>query len=343
MTVDSTTPSTISESARLSQAKSFVGRLRNWAAIALMTTAPIVGSSQYPTSHQEHSSIEETKDQINIIRERALLYLRCLSYNVDMIVWNNNFAQYEPTLNRMAQASSVEEALEAAKYIVPNYQHLNADSASFCRQLLAAKPVNENFLDFVESLLTGKKGNFDLQGMQVVLKDKTDSAQNSHAWNNRHVSRLSLDLLHTFIHELGHALAHKACGDSKITMNIHTNDGSGECKAEEQNKTALQDSFISAAGPIFHMGSIAAATFFLNKLSVNHPFLAATLTVPLMHEAAEEARYVVSSAVAGDKGDFGCIRNNSWAHLAVSAGAFATVTAGIAYLATQIFKNAYSR
>lgn len=178
----------------------------------------------------------------------------------------------------------------------------------------------------IQSLFLGHPGTYDILGINVTFKN-TKAASISFSDNlignlgenilkSRAFHILTFGYLHTFVHEMGHALAHKVFGgSSKIEISVSYLSGSTSNISGKQ-LSRVQSSVCSLCGPladvIFSVSLIFAA--FALSTYITLP-VASMIAIGASIWIFGEAFYAVDSLLQNNHGDFGMIARNGLDHL----------------------------
>jgi hypothetical protein len=181
---------------------------------------------------------------------------------------------------------------------------------------------------FLKSIIFGSEGSYKFFDINVVF-EKTDNSQYlfAQALNNPlakpigHLADCFLKskafriatqgYLHTFIHEMGHALARKLLGKHSPSISINTKNGGGFCTtATDEGILSNKENFIiSFSGPATDM---AFSTCKLLATIALRPYIPKIAVVAMVSSSAiwmiGELFLALTSALNKDHGDFGKIR-----------------------------------
>jgi hypothetical protein len=186
-------------------------------------------------------------------------------------------------------------------------------------------------MGFIKSLFMGSPGAYDVGGVKVNFEEspRADGDKPKLLKNRFLDSRLfrlvSGDALHTFVHEMGHAIAYKLIIPG-CTPVVTINETGGATQAK--NRTGWRNTVINLAGPLANMvfsgGKLAVAA------AIRQGYLGTPLAIVLgggaLCHMALELGYACASARDGD-GDFGDIANEGPKHLALASTALIGQTA----------------
>jgi hypothetical protein len=156
---------------------------------------------------------------------------------------------------------------------------------------------------------------------------------------------LTLGLMHTFIHELGHALSHHLLTSGEATINLSTSScyGSTTLHPGRRSPSSAGQTWIELSGPladILFSAIVIVGIFALTHYVPMSQALSISLRVIIGAPSAfwimGELFYSAVSAWNVDNGDFGKIANKGWSHLilavALLVGICALAALGMAML-----------
>lgn len=197
-------------------------------------------------------------------------------------------------------------------------------------------------MSICSSLFFGSEGNYSILGQQVEFRD-TDKkiysfssdfiGQTAEALLTSSIFRIgTLGYLHTFIHEMGHALVGSILTQQSASITIYTKTCLGQTSRIQTN-CPINDTLISLGGPladiVFSIMLIFAAFAFQSTITAPVAIgICAGATIWILGEFL----YAVTSLVNKDGGDFASISRNGPLHLlfatstivgVVAAGVFA--------------------
>jgi hypothetical protein len=182
------------------------------------------------------------------------------------------------------------------------------------------------------SLLTGKPGSYKVFGFRVKFEKKTtfDTSMNyGRIFFVGHVARfcmqsrvfryITLSYLHVFVHEMGHALAHKILTGKFTTITVFQDTCTGMNESNSNRPLPKwKNSIIFAAGPVvsvaFSSLKLIAATALVSQVS---PPVACVVGAGAVVWMTGELLYAAISSLEG-KGDFGAIARISDAHFCLA-------------------------
>jgi hypothetical protein len=189
-------------------------------------------------------------------------------------------------------------------------------------------------LSGLKSLFWGSEGHFEDNGVLVHFMDSiTPSEPASNflvQFKHKIVSTKWFQIasqvyLHTYIHEMGHALACKRVIPDRSCVYVHPKSGSTmgyfASPRSLNSQPQWKQSFVDAAGPLAQMAfsslRLVAAVALRNYISWPVSFV---LGAGAVYHMMEELSYAAESSVSGD-GDFGSIASNSKMDLALASAA----------------------
>lgn len=187
----------------------------------------------------------------------------------------------------------------------------------------------------LKSLFWGSEGHFEDQGVLVHFMDSITPSEPSNnliaklrhkILSNKWFQIAHQGYLHTYIHEMGHALACKQVIPDRSCVYVHP-----KCNGATMGyfdtprflnfQLQWKQSFVDAAGPLTQMAfaslRLVAAVALRNYISWPVAFVLGTGAV---YHMMEELAYAAESSVSGD-GDFGSIASSSKTHLALASAA----------------------
>lgn len=149
-------------------------------------------------------------------------------------------------------------------------------------------------------------------------------------------SLLTLGHLHTFIHELGHAVAYIALTGGEATINLSTSSclGSTTFHPGIRPLSSIGATWIDLSGPLADI--IFSAVLIISIFAITHyvPIsqgLSLGLRTGIGGPAAlwiiGELLYAGVSTCRGDHGDFGKIAGRGWSHLLISIAVLVSICA----------------
>ena len=203
----------------------------------------------------------------------------------------------------------------------------------------------------IKSLLFGSEGSFHVCGFKVeFLKSQTSyySFDTHHknpvlsllskgaetCLNSRAFRILTLGYVHTFVHEMGHALAHKILTGDGAKIVIQTDTCKGVTSFRGCKRISkVAETIIGLSGAlsdvVFSVCQIAAAWAMSCYITVP---AAIAITIGAAVWIAGEFFYAGYSALQHDHGDFGKIAKNGPLHLTLALTPLvATVALGIIF------------
>lgn len=178
----------------------------------------------------------------------------------------------------------------------------------------------------IQSLFLGRSGIYECLGIPVTFKkdhipggaafaDNAIGNLGESLLNSRIFHILTFGYLHTFVHEMGHALTHKVHGASS-KIEILTTSLSGFTIPDNYVLSRIQCSIIALAGPladvIFSVSEIFAAFALSAYLTLP---VATTIAIGAGIWIFGEVFYAVDSVLQQNDGDFGMIAKNGFDHL----------------------------
>jgi len=184
----------------------------------------------------------------------------------------------------------------------------------------------------LKSLFWGSEGHFEDKGVLVHFMDSITPSEPSHNFlvhfkhkivSNKWFQIASQVYLHTYIHEMGHALACKQVIPDRSCVYVHPKSGftmgSFVTPLSLNCQPQWKQSFVDAAGPLaqiaFSSLRLVAAVALRNYVPWPVSFV---LGVGAVYHMMEELSYAAESSISGD-GDFGSIASNSKTHLAIAS------------------------
>lgn len=149
-------------------------------------------------------------------------------------------------------------------------------------------------------------------------------------------SLLTLGHLHTFVHELGHAIAHRVLTGGEATINLSTSSCLGSTTYHQGTRplTPIGATWIDLSGPLADI--IFSVVLIIGIFAITHyvPMsqgLSLGLRIGIGAPAAfwiiGEFLYASVSACRGDNGDFGKIFSRGWSHLLISIAILVSICA----------------
>jgi hypothetical protein len=158
-------------------------------------------------------------------------------------------------------------------------------------------------------------------------------------------SLLTLGHLHTLIHELGHAVAHRVVtgGEAIIELTTASCYGQTILKPGPRPPSQMGETWIDLSGPLADIlfsavliVGIFALTHFVPMPQAASLGLRIAIAAPAAFWILGELFYAAVSAAKMDHGDFGKIANRGWAHLIFSIAFLLSICAaaavGVAFL-----------
>lgn len=153
-------------------------------------------------------------------------------------------------------------------------------------------------------------------------------------------SLLTLGHLHTLVHEMGHAVAHRVLTKGKATINLSTSSCYGSTALHHGTRplTSIGATWIDLSGPLADI--IFSVVLIIGIFAITHyvPMsqgLSLGLRIGIGAPAAfwiiGEFFYAGVSACKGDNGDFGNIARRGWHHLLISIAILVSICALCAF------------
>jgi len=156
---------------------------------------------------------------------------------------------------------------------------------------------------------------------------------------------LTLGYVHTFIHELGHAISYQLLTGGEATINLSTRNcyGSTSYKEGPRSTSAAENTWIDLSGcladivfsAIIIIG-IFALTYFVSMPQNWSIALRVIVCVPCAFWIIGELLYAAISGYQVDEGDFGKIASRGWLHLLLAftllLGVCAATIFGVVFL-----------
>ena len=208
-------------------------------------------------------------------------------------------------------------------------------------------------MEIFKSLLLGHPGSFHVSDIKVDFVANNDPvyafdqnsrnpfirivSQSAHAClNSRFFRYFTMGYVHTFVHEMGHALAYKLLTGSPSSIEIQTNTCTGVTHYRNYKPLSpLAESFTSLSGAlaniVFSICKIVAACALSSYITVP---VALGIGIGAAIWITGELFYAFHSGLYQDHGDFGKIAQNGPLHFissvavltsAVALGIFTTV------------------
>src|SRR4051794_5269206 len=131
----------------------------------------------------------------------------------------------------------------------------------------------------ISSLFLGRSGTYNILGMQVEfqsdqpgfhnLSDNPIGKLGDNLLSNRVFNILTMGYLHTFVHEMGHALTYKIVsgGSSQVEIQISTSQLSGVTIHHGKNLSPIQHSIYLLGGPLANVAFSISLIFAAFALS----------------------------------------------------------------------------
>jgi hypothetical protein len=153
-------------------------------------------------------------------------------------------------------------------------------------------------------------------------------------------SLLTLGHLHTLVHEMGHAVAHRVLTGGEATINLSTTScyGSTTFHPGKRPLTSLGATWIDLSGPLANI--IFSAVLIVGIFALTHHIpmaqgLSLGLRIGIGTTSAlwiiGEFLYAGVSACKRDNGDFGKIADRSFAHLLIAIAILVSICALCAF------------
>lgn len=180
-------------------------------------------------------------------------------------------------------------------------------------------------MNFLSSICFGKLGNYRFLGIDVEF---TSNAKVSFSFdghiglspirllgycattclNNKAFRLLSFGYLHTFVHEMGHALAHKILGSQSVYIKVDVSSCCGCTGGNSANGSKFREFIGVIAGPVTDMAfsSIQLVAAAALRSYVGAPVAGFVAGGAIMWMTGE-LFYAFYSTVNQDNGDFGRI------------------------------------
>lgn len=164
-----------------------------------------------------------------------------------------------------------------------------------------------------QGILFGKAEKASLMGVDIEF-GKWDRSK-EHNWISKSFFYAPFRM-HTFIHEMGHALAARSLIKNTIPLCIINQDLGGRCRLDEitERDSVVKESIITAAGPIFHT-LVSSVLMSYGKRS-NNDITGLPIAVFGMLGVFLELMYAVISTIEKDdkacNGDFSLLARSGW-------------------------------
>jgi|688.fasta_scaffold03461_22 hypothetical protein len=196
-------------------------------------------------------------------------------------------------------------------------------------------------MEIFKTIFFGKQNTFYLHGIKIIFTKKDSPYLHKFATNNLLLSCLStttknlltnytfkiitFSYLHTFVHEVAHALALKALGVKNICIEINSNTALGHTGIAGKTKLSSWSlTLVDLAGPlanvIFSVSLVYGSYIFSPIISLPFSlFLGAGGTIWICGEY-----YYALSSLIGDRGDWANIASRGKLSLLLASAALIT-------------------